>query len=66
VFTRGRGRSFYCTPNNPTGPRVQPRGARAIAELCRRHDAYAVTDEIYEHIYYAGEHIPISHAGWDA
>ncbi|HSB53962.1 MAG TPA: aminotransferase class I/II-fold pyridoxal phosphate-dependent enzyme, partial [Gemmatimonadales bacterium] len=32
----------------------------AIAELCQRHDAYAVTDEIYEHIRYAGEHIPIA------
>jgi len=26
----------------------------------RRHDAYAVTDEIYEHIHYEGEHIPIA------
>src|SRR3989449_7592084 len=36
------------------------RDLQAIAELCRRHDAYAVTDEIYEHIYYTGEHIPIA------
>jgi len=48
------------TPNNPTG-RVLRRGElEAIAELCRRHDAWAVTDEIYEHIYYEGEHIPIA------
>ena len=32
----------------------------AIAALCQRHDAYAVTDEIYEHIYYEGKHIPIA------
>jgi len=51
---------IVCTPNNPTG-RVLSRGElEAIAELCRRHDAYAVTDEIYEHIYYEGEHIPIA------
>src|SRR5207244_8194478 len=31
-----------------------------IAELCREHDAIAVTDEIYEHIRYSGEHIPIA------
>jgi aminotransferase len=31
-----------------------------IAALCREHDAVAVTDEIYEHIKYAGEHIPIA------
>jgi aminotransferase len=49
-----------CTPNNPTG-RVLTRGElETIAELCRRYDAYAVTDEIYEHIYYEGEHIPIA------
>jgi len=51
---------IVCTPNNPTG-RVLSRGElEGIAELCRRHDAYAVTDEIYEHIYYEGEHIPIA------
>ena len=51
---------IVCTPNNPTG-RVLSRGElEAIAELCRRHDAYAVTDEIYEHIYYEGKHIPIA------
>jgi len=31
-----------------------------IAELCREHDAWAITDEIYEHIYYEGEHIPLA------
>jgi aminotransferase len=48
------------TPNNPTGRVLMRRELEAIAELCRRHDAYAVTDEIYEHIYYEGEHIPIA------
>jgi aminotransferase len=38
-----------------SGPELE-----GIAELCRRHDAYAVTDEIYEHIYYEGKHIPIA------
>jgi aspartate/methionine/tyrosine aminotransferase len=49
-----------CTPNNPTGRVLRRHELEAIAELCRRHDAYAVTDEIYEHIYYEGEHIPIA------
>jgi aminotransferase len=48
------------TPNNPTGRVLTRRELAAIAELCRRYDAYAVTDEIYEHIYYEGEHIPIA------
>ncbi len=48
------------TPNNPTGRVVSRRDLEGIAELCRRHDAYAITDEIYEHIYYEGEHVPIA------
>ncbi len=51
---------IVCTPNNPTGRVLSRRELEAIAALCRRHDAYAVTDEIYEHIYYEGEHIPIA------
>jgi aminotransferase len=48
------------TPNNPTG-RVLTRGElEAIATLCRRHDAWAVTDEIYEHILYEGTHLPMA------
>ena len=48
------------TPNNPTG-RVLTRGElEGVAELCRRHDAYVVTDEVYEHILYDGEHIPVA------
>ena len=49
------------TPNNPTG-RVFHRDELAlIAELCQKHDAVAVTDEIYEHILYGGaRHIPMA------
>ena len=48
------------TPNNPTG-RVFTRDELSfIAELCLEHDVVAVTDEIYEHIRYEGEHIPIA------
>jgi aminotransferase len=48
------------TPGNPSG-RVLDRGElEAIRDLCVEHDVLAVTDEIYEHILYAGEHIPIA------
>ena len=48
------------TPNNPTG-RVFTRDELSfIASLCIEHDVVAVTDEIYEHIRYDGEHIPIA------
>ena len=48
------------TPNNPTGKVFSLEELEAIADLCQRHDAYAVTDEIYEHIVYEGRHIPIA------
>jgi aminotransferase len=60
AFSRRTRAIVVCTPNNPTGRVLTRRELEAIAELCRRHDAYAVTDEIYEHIYYEGEHIPIA------
>ena len=48
------------TPNNPTGRVFTRDELDFIAALCREHDVIAVTDEIYEHIRYAGEHIPIA------
>ena len=51
---------IVCTPNNPTGRVLSRAELEAVAELCRTHDAWAVTDEIYEHIYYEGTHIPLA------
>ncbi len=51
---------IVCTPNNPIGKVFTRPELEAIAECCRRHDCYAVTDEIYEHIYYEGRHVPIA------
>jgi aminotransferase len=48
------------TPGNPTGRVLSRAELEGIAALCQRHNAYAVTDEIYEHIRYEGEHIPIA------
>ncbi|MGH7579813.1 MAG: pyridoxal phosphate-dependent aminotransferase [Gemmatimonadales bacterium] len=48
------------TPSNPSGRVLSRSELEAIGSLCVRHDALAVTDEIYEHILYAGEHIPIA------
>ncbi|MBN2339737.1 MAG: aminotransferase class I/II-fold pyridoxal phosphate-dependent enzyme [Acidobacteria bacterium] len=49
------------TPNNPTGKVFSPRELGVIADLCLRWDAYAITDEIYEHIVYDGlEHRSIA------
>jgi len=48
------------TPNNPTGRVLTRAELETIAALCRKHDAYAVTDEMYERIYYDGEHTPMA------
>jgi aminotransferase len=43
-----------CTPSNPCGKVFSADELSRIGELCRRHDAWAFTDEIYEHIVYDG------------
>jgi len=49
------------TPNNPTGKVFSRDELEQIAGLCRRHDALAITDEIYEHILYDGtSHVPVA------
>jgi len=48
------------TPNNPSGRVFTRAELELIAGLCREHDVIAVTDEIYEHIRYTGEHIPLA------
>lgn len=47
-----------CNPGNPTGTVLTRDELRGVAELCRKWDVVAVTDEIYEHILYDGrEHV---------
>jgi aspartate/methionine/tyrosine aminotransferase len=48
------------SPHNPTGKVFSRAELELIAELCQRWDVVAFTDEIYEHIRYAGEHIPLA------
>jgi aminotransferase len=48
------------TPSNPAGRVLTRIELETIRDLCVRHDALAVTDEIYEHIRFEGEHIPIA------
>lgn len=46
------------TPNNPTGKVFTPAEFEIIRDLCIRHDAFLITDEIYEHMLYDGaQHI---------
>jgi aminotransferase len=48
------------TPHNPTGKVFSREEMALIAELCQRWDAIALTDEIYEHLVYRGEHISMA------
>ena len=49
------------TPNNPTGKVFSRDELETIATLCRKWDAIAISDEIYEHIIYDGhQHVPIA------
>ena len=49
------------TPNNPTGKVFTREEFETIAALCRKWNAIAISDEIYEHIIYDGRpHIPIA------
>ena len=48
------------TPHNPTGKVFSREELELIAGLCRDHDTIAITDEIYEHLVYRGEHVSIA------
>jgi aminotransferase len=48
------------SPHNPTGKVFTREELGLIAELCQEHDAVCFTDDIYEHILYEGEHIPMA------
>jgi N-succinyldiaminopimelate aminotransferase len=48
------------TPHNPTG-RVLDRGElEAVAAVCRERELIAITDEVYEHLVFDGEHVPLA------
>jgi L-glutamine---4-(methylsulfanyl)-2-oxobutanoate aminotransferase len=48
------------TPHNPTGKVFSREELLLIAGLCQEHGAIAITDEIYEHLVYRGEHISMA------
>lgn len=41
-----------CNPSNPSGKVFSREELRFIAELAQTHDAFVITDEVYEHIVY--------------
>ncbi|MHC3818977.1 pyridoxal phosphate-dependent aminotransferase [Streptomyces sp. DT9] len=47
------------SPHNPTGMVLTREELTAIAELAVERDLIVVTDEVYEHLVFEGEHIPL-------
>src|SRR5580693_7247923 len=47
------------SPHNPTGSVFSPAELTAIAELACERDLLVISDEVYEHMVYVGEHVPI-------
>ncbi len=48
------------SPHNPTGAVLTRDELEAVADVAREHDLVVITDEVYEHLVYDGEHIPIA------
>jgi N-succinyldiaminopimelate aminotransferase len=46
------------TPHNPTGRVLSGAELAAVAEVCIEHDLVCISDEVYEHLVYDGEHVP--------
>lgn len=48
------------TPHNPTGAVFSRAELTAIADLACDRDLLVISDEVYEHMVFAGEHVPIA------
>ena len=54
AFRQGAKAILICNPSNPSGKVFTEAELKLIADLCIRYDVYAIMDEVYEHIVYAG------------
>ncbi len=48
------------SPHNPTGTVLTRDELRAVADVAIEHDLVVITDEVYEHLVYGVEHVPIA------
>ena len=48
------------SPSNPSGAVLDRDSLRLIADICRDHDIYALSDEIYEKLVYGKEHVSLA------
>jgi aspartate/methionine/tyrosine aminotransferase len=52
AFQAGAKALVLCNPSNPCGKVFSPQELQVIADLAQEHDAFVITDEVYEHIIY--------------
>ena len=48
------------SPHNPTGRVLDRAELEEIAAACVEHDLIAISDEVYEHLVFEGEHVPLA------
>jgi len=53
AFEKGVKALVLCNPSNPTGRVFSREELQVIADLAQEHDAFVITDEVYEHIVYS-------------
>ncbi|MGD8400510.1 MAG: aminotransferase class I/II-fold pyridoxal phosphate-dependent enzyme [Bacillota bacterium] len=51
---------LLCYPNNPTGGVLTAAVARELAELAVKHNLLVISDEVYAHLTYEGEHLCVA------
>ncbi len=67
AFTPATKAIILNTPNNPTGKVFTRPELEKIRDLCVRWNAFAITDEIYEHMLYDGAQAHLhGHFRWHA
>ncbi len=61
AITGGAGRArllLLNSPHNPTGRVLDREELAFVARACTEHDLVCVSDEVYEHLVFDGEHVP--------
>ena len=59
--------AIFCSPHNPTGRTWERGEVEQFMELCRKHDVFVVSDEIWSDIIRPGfRHIPVQSVSQDA
>jgi N-succinyldiaminopimelate aminotransferase len=48
------------SPHNPTGKVFSVAELDLIAKVCQERDLIAITDEVYEHLIFDGDHVPLA------